>query len=92
MKVVVIAEDQESLQHCEARGEVEVRAGSTLQDADADTDYESGPYKQVVSKRAGYILSLFESQSRIIYSDVDTVWLRDPALFDGPLRCLDVSG
>lgn len=78
MKVVVIAEDQESLQHCVARGEVEVRAGNTLQDANADTDYESGSYKQVVSKRAGYILSLFESQSRIIYSDVDTVWLRDP--------------
>ena len=78
MKVVVIAEDQESLQRCRARGEVEVRTGHTLQDADADTDYESGPYKQVVSRRAGYILSLFESQRHIIYSDVDTVWLRDP--------------
>jgi len=41
-------------------------------------DYNTLLYKKIVSRRSSYLLRLFDVYSHIIYSDIDTVWLRDP--------------
>jgi len=41
-------------------------------------DYDTLLYKQIVSRRSSHLLRLFGAYSHIIYTDIDTVWLRDP--------------
>ena len=40
--------------------------------------YDTVNYKQLVSRRAGYILRALDVYTKVIYTDIDTVWLSDP--------------
>jgi uncharacterized protein (TIGR01627 family) len=43
--------------------------------------YETPQYKKLVSRRAAHLLRVLKVQKRIIYTDIDTVWLSDPRPF-----------
>ncbi|XP_033624314.1 UDP-D-xylose:L-fucose alpha-1,3-D-xylosyltransferase 1-like isoform X2 [Asterias rubens] len=43
--------------------------------------FNTKEYKKFVNKRQGYILDLLEQGWEVLFSDVDTFWLRDPFLF-----------
>lgn len=40
--------------------------------------YESKNYKKLVSKRPSHIIRVFRPGMKLIYTDIDTVWLKDP--------------
>ena len=35
-------------------------------------------FKLIDKKRPAYILELLQNYSKVIYTDIDTVWLKDP--------------
>ena len=38
-------------------------------------------FKMIDKKRPAYILQLLQMHPKIIYTDIDTVWLKDPRRF-----------
>jgi len=77
MHIVLIAEDEQTFKQYEGRNDMTTKAGTFRDRVDA-FEYESREYKHLVSSRAKYLLSMLESYSYVIYTDVDTVWLEDP--------------
>ena len=43
--------------------------------------YDTVQYKKLMSRRASHILRVLNSKSKIIFTDIDTVWLKDPRPF-----------
>ena len=92
--VSVVAEDSstyERLLRIPGVTPMRVSADSPNEEGSDGHRYDSEGYKSMVSHRAGYILILMDLHkgSSILYTDVDTVWLRDPRPFihpPGPLR------
>ena len=80
MRVVLAAEDDETFQRYRGCADLELLVGN-FQDQNTSLDYNNREYRDLVSNRAGYLISLIETHQHIIYSDVDTVWLRDPRPF-----------
>ena len=78
--VTLIAEDQAVSEKYRDRMGVNVLDGIFVKAGKAH-DYESSGYLQMVSKRAGYLLKVLNKHRRIIYTDIDTVWLSDPRPF-----------
>ena len=90
-RLVVIAEDNEiySALHSLSLINTEIIRGGAAQTGKRDAeDYDSSGYKSLVSGRATHLLNLIcglasvstqeEKQLIVVYSDIDTVWLRDP--------------
>jgi len=42
------------------------------------TEYTSEGYKRILSGRAGHVLSFLQNGINVLYSDVDTVWKKNP--------------
>eukprot|EP01062_Namystynia_karyoxenos_P072600 TRINITY_DN688_c0_g1_i1.p1 TRINITY_DN688_c0_g1~~TRINITY_DN688_c0_g1_i1.p1 ORF type:complete len:332 (+),score=71.55 TRINITY_DN688_c0_g1_i1:80-997(+) len=58
---------------------------SEKRDTVAAVSWGSLAFNRLVTRRAGHILQVLREGKRIIYSDVDTVWLADPVpYFRGP--------
>jgi len=77
-KVVVFAED--TLTYGRYSGVKGLDVWNSVNDTGTTIalDYDTLLYKQVVSRRSSHLLRLFDAYSHIIYTDIDTVWLRDP--------------
>jgi len=80
MAVVMIAEDKQTYNKYENIPGIEVwksLCGNFTMAAEA-FDYDTLLYKQLVSCRASHLMRTLEIHSKVIYSDIDTVWLGDP--------------
>jgi hypothetical protein len=44
-------------------------------------DYSTKQFKALVSNRPTYILAFIKRGLNVIYTDVDTIWLKDPRSF-----------
>ena len=44
-------------------------------------NYGTREYKKLVRKRAIYLLKEINNGKNIIYSDIDTIWLKDPRIY-----------
>ena len=44
-------------------------------------NYMQPGFKKLVKKRPNYLKRLLEKYNSIIYTDVDTIWLKDPRPF-----------
>ena len=89
--LVVIAEDNEvySSLHSLSLVNIEIIRGRAALTGNSDAeDYDSAGYKSLVSGRATHLLNLIcglmavstqeENSLIVVYSDIDTVWLRNP--------------
>jgi hypothetical protein len=77
-RVVVFAEDK--LTYDKYNGVEGLEVWNTGNDTGTYNalDYNTLLYKQIVSRRSSHLLRLFGTYTHIIYTDIDTVWLRDP--------------
>ena len=41
-------------------------------------NYNSSGFNELVKRRPKYLLKLLRQHQKIIYSDIDTIWLKDP--------------
>jgi hypothetical protein len=81
MKVKMITEDALTFDRYKSTRELQVVRGDfTLRTTNA-LDYRTREYKKPVSKRATYLLKEIKNGKHIIYTDIDTVWLKDPRLY-----------
>ena len=77
MAVVMIAEDKQTYNKYKNIPGIEVwksLCGNFTMAAEA-FDYDTSLYKQLVSCRASHLMRTLEIHSKVIYSDIDTVWL-----------------
>ena len=94
LRVSIVAEDFATLSYltekfAAASSEgpvVEIRRGTDLSGKNALNDetalsYETPKYKNLVSRRANYIRNELQAAPKVIYSDIDSVWLKDPTTF-----------
>ena len=44
-------------------------------------DFKKPGFRYLVRKRPNYLIKAMEKYDKIIYSDIDTVWLKDPRPF-----------
>ena len=75
-KVVVVAEDDVVYAKLKSNSRITVERSQLSQTA--AHDYNGKEYKQMVSTRAQHILRHLRSGENVLYTDVDTVWRRDP--------------
>jgi hypothetical protein len=81
MKVKMITEDALTFDRYKSTRELQVVRGDfTLRTTNA-LDYRTREYKKPVSKRATYLLKEIKNGKHIIYTDIDTVWHKDPRLY-----------
>jgi hypothetical protein len=81
MKVKMITEDALTFDRYKSTWELQVVRGDfTLRTTNA-LNYRTREYKKLVSKRATYLLKEINYGRNIIYTDIDTVWLKDPRLY-----------
>ena len=81
MKVKMITEDALTFDRYKSTWELQVVRGDfTLRTTNA-LNYRTREYKKLVSKRAIYLLKEINYGRNIIYTDIDTVWLKDPRLY-----------
>jgi hypothetical protein len=78
LQVYVFAEDEFVFSKLKYALEIKVFKSSQKIERNFAETYGSSGYKEMVSKRAGYILKSFESCNRVIYTDVDTIWKYNP--------------
>ena len=82
MKLVVIAEDALVLQKYQNQSSFSVITFDfpSVPDSenDAGLDYDTLEFNLLTSRRPKYLLSLLKIYHKIIYTDIDTVWLKDP--------------
>ena len=93
VRVSIVAEDSATLAYLSnkfadaADGPiVEIRRGTDLSGDNAINDhaaqyYNSHLYRRLVSRRANYIRNELQAAPMVIYSDIDSVWLKDPTAF-----------
>lgn len=78
--VVLLAEDMQTYrQYNDSRNWITLLSSfnSSLGEGEA-LQYDTLKYKKLVSFRATHILQLLRSVKKLIYTDIDTVWLRSP--------------
>ena len=75
--VTLIAEDRVVRETYRNRFGVDTIDGIFVEEGKAH-DYKTKGYLQMVSKRARYLLDVLKTHKRIIYTDIDTIWLSDP--------------
>ena len=90
VRVSIVAEDSATLAYLSnkfadaADGPVvEIRRGTDLSGDNAIRDLipKIGAHRRMVSHRANYILNELQAAPMVIYSDIDSVWLKDPTAF-----------
>ncbi|XP_038044160.1 UDP-D-xylose:L-fucose alpha-1,3-D-xylosyltransferase 1-like [Patiria miniata] len=81
--ITVVAEDQKAYQYLSNRKLAGVHVLQT-QSGLASTNklvFNTNEYKKFVNKRQRYILKFLEGGWEVLFTDVDTFWLRDPFPF-----------
>ena len=96
LHVIVVAEDNATYTRYKNNINFAVINGLNQSHGEKAFDYNTKQYKALVSKRPTYILAFIKRGLNVIYTDVDTIWLKDPRSFlndhydmwgstDGPL-------
>ena len=82
MDVIMIAEDEATLKKYSSFSKIKVwKSEYKNSKGNNPLTYDTNQYKQLVSRRASHILRILDSNLKIIYTDIDTVWLKDPRPF-----------
>eukprot|EP00547_Thalassionema_nitzschioides_P012471 CAMPEP_0194258708 /NCGR_PEP_ID=MMETSP0158-20130606/41878_1 /TAXON_ID=33649 /ORGANISM="Thalassionema nitzschioides, Strain L26-B" /LENGTH=418 /DNA_ID=CAMNT_0038998215 /DNA_START=13 /DNA_END=1266 /DNA_ORIENTATION=+ len=88
LRPVLVAEDLPTLQHLRKKlpRNMEIRGGLALRNINDKIDqgglaYKSKEYLNLVSRRATYIRNELDGASKVLYSDIDAVLLKDPLSF-----------
>lgn len=79
MKVVMLAEDSVTFAKYSNQTDIDVWNTSFQSQPDsAVLNYDTPSYKKLVSRRPRHLRRILKVHPNIIYTDIDTVWLRDP--------------
>ena len=82
MNVILIAEDEQIYKKYTNVDGIDVWKSQYPDSNDPIAlSYDTPQYKKLVSRRAAHLLRVLKVQKRIIYTDIDTVWLSDPRPF-----------
>lgn len=81
LPVIVVAEDNATYNRYKNNINFAVVNGLTQSHDEKAFDYNTKQYKALVSNRPTYILAVLARGLNVIYSDVDTIWLKDPRSF-----------
>jgi hypothetical protein len=81
LHVIVVAENNATYTRYKNNINFTVVNGLNQSNGEKAFDYNTKQYKALVSKRPTYILAFIKRGLNVIYSDVDTIWLKDPRLF-----------
>jgi len=81
LHVIVVAEDNATYTRYKNNINFTVVKGLSQSHGEKTFYYNTKQYKALVSKRPTYILQFIERGLNVIYSDVDTIWLKDPRPF-----------
>ena len=81
--VVVIAEDEPVLKKLSlfSYGKLTVERGINTADIKEAIPFDSLRFGKIVNERPRHILKYLETGKNVLYSDADTVWLKDPFLY-----------
>ena len=81
--VVVIAEDEPVLKKLSllSYGRLTVERGINTADIKEAVPFSSLQFGKIVNERPRHILKYLETGKNVLYSDADTVWLKDPFLY-----------
>jgi hypothetical protein len=82
MTLIVVAEDK--LTYTELSDSVHWVTLNTSIGTDLPAhafDYDTASFKSLVSRRPDHILRVLRLHPKVIYTDIDTIWLRDPRPF-----------
>jgi hypothetical protein len=80
-QVVVVAEDDNAFRKINALGLPKVVVERSAISVEGAADYDTKQYHALVSSRPTYLLRYLRKGKNLIYTDGDTVWLKDPAAF-----------
>lgn len=82
VSIVVIAEDDVVFEKLKVQYADSVKVlRSWILNINQSLEFNSDIYKKMVSTRPSYILKFLEYGTNVLYSDIDTVWLRSPFQF-----------
>ena len=84
MKIIMVAEDAYTFRKFKESYPMMDVLNSSLFEMNQNTSalaYNTNHYKKLVSRRATHLKRVLKTQNKIIYSDIDTVWLADPRPF-----------
>jgi hypothetical protein len=83
LEVIIIAKDHATFWRYSSLTGVTTVLSPRMSNTDNVTAhaYESKEYKSLVSTRAADILYALQYRSNVLYTDTDTVWLKDPTSF-----------
>ena len=81
--VVVIAEDEPVLKKLSlfSYGRLTVERGINTADIKEAVPFDNLRFGKIVNERPRHILKYLETGKNVLYSDADTVWLKDPFLY-----------
>ena len=82
MNVIMIAEDQPTYEKYSSLPGIEVWKAQ-FEDLNEKTslNYDTVQFKKLMSRRASHFLRVLDLKPKIIFTDIDTVWLQDPRPF-----------
>lgn len=82
MKLVVVAEDDSVLQKYQNQSLFTVISFDfpSVPDSEKESglDYDTLEFNLLTSRRPKYLIQLLQEYENIIYTDIDTIWLKDP--------------
>ena len=81
LHVIVVAEDNNTYTRYKNNINFTVVKGLSQSNGEKAFYFKTKQYKALVSKRPTYILQFIKRGLNVIYSDVDTIWLKDPRPF-----------
>ena len=81
LHVIVVAEDNATYTRYKNNINFAVINGLNQSHGEKAFDYNTKQFKALVSNRPTYILAFIKRGLNVIYTDVDTIWLKDPRSF-----------
>ena len=81
LHVIVVAEDNATYNRYKNNVNFTVVKGVSQSHGEKVFEFNTKQYKVLMSKRPTYILQFIKRGQNVIYSDVDTIWFKDPRLF-----------
>jgi hypothetical protein len=81
LHVIVVAEDNATYTRYKNNINFTVVNGLNQSDGEKAFDYNTKQFKVLMSNRPTYILAFIKRGLNVIYTDVDTIWLKDPRSF-----------
>ena len=81
LEVIVLAKDRNTFERYRSMEGVSTFLSPNISEAAHAFTYESHGYNKLVSTRARDLLYVLQYRDRVLYTDIDTVWLKDPTAF-----------